>query len=83
MPTPERVNVTRFRVIANRMQFLRAEVWIDNRPACVLADFEQGTIKVSWQGGSLDLTMDDYDQHEGDFCNFLSQKLTELYKEQN
>ena len=69
------MKVTRFRVIANHEQFLRAEVWIDNRPAFVLADYEEGTIRVSWQGGRVDLKMDAYNQHEGDFCDFLSKTL--------
>lgn len=77
MQTTDTPKVTRFRVIANRLRFLRAEVWIDGRPACVLADYEEGTIQVSWQAGSLHLTMDDYTQHEGDFCDYLSKVLTE------
>ena len=82
MPSTEKpIEVTRFRIIANRLRFLRAAVHIDNRPACVLADYEKGTIKVSWQAGTLNLTMDDYSQHEGDFCDFLSHKLIEYYKE--
>ena len=77
MQTTDTPKVTRFKVIANRLRFLRAEVWIDGRPACVLANYEEGTIKVSWQTGSLNLSMDAYDQHEGDFCDFLLKALTE------
>ena len=73
--TPKQVKVTRFKVFANHEQFLRAEVSIDDCPAFVLADYEKGTIRVSWQGGRVDLTMDAYNQHEGDFCDFLSKTL--------
>ena len=80
METPK-VKVTGFRIIANRMQFMRAEVRIDGKPAYVFADFEKGIIKVSWQRGQLELTMDAYYAHDGDFCHFLSHTLTQRFKE--
>lgn len=79
--TDKPIEVTRFRIISNLLQFMRAEVWINGRHAFVLADFEKGTIKVSWQGGSLNLTLDAYNQNEGDFCDFLARQLGE--KKQN
>lgn len=76
-----KVKVTGFRMIANWMQFLRAEVRIDGQPAFVLVDYEQGTIKVSWQRGRIELAMDAYNAHDGDFCDFLSHVLTQRSQE--
>ena len=73
--TGKPIEVRKFKVFNNHEQFLRAEVWIDDCPAFVLADYEKGTIRVSWQGGRIDLKMDAYNQHEGDFCDFLSKTL--------
>ena len=76
------MKVTGFRIIANHMQFMRAEVHIDRQPAYVLADFQEGIIRVSWRGGRLELTMDAYNSHEGDFCDFLSHTLTQRQNEE-
>ena len=80
METPK-VKVTGFRIIANHLQFMRAAVMIDGQPAYVVADYEGGTIKVSWRAGRLELTMDAYNSYEGDFCDFLSHTITQQFKE--
>lgn len=75
------MKVTGLRIIANLNQFMRAEVRIDGYRAYIFVDFEQGIIKVSWRGGRLDLTMDAYDAHVGDFCDFLSHTITQRLKD--
>lgn len=56
---------------------MRAQVTVDGYSAYIFVNYDTGVIKVSSKKGKLDLTMDDLNNHDGDFCDFLSQKLTQ------
>ena len=75
------VSVTGLRIIGHvGLRATRVEVMVNGKPAYVPVDWVRRRILVKSHVGQFNLSMDDYDNFEGDLCAFIEEHINEQQK---